>query len=331
MSSMLEQAIVDAEALKEAALKNAEQAIIEKYQVEVKEAIDTLLEQDEMDLGLEEEDEMGTDQVVQDMPLAAAEGANSCPCPDEETLVTVNLPQLQAQMAQELAEEGELPEEEMRDTDELADMVAEELEIDDELLAGILEELEVDITPVKTGWIERPSSEIAAAVEEAEAAAAGDEELEEEEERDMTAIHEELEKLEQNNSNIQNKNKSLINENNKYKEIILQLKDAINEVSLQNAKLLYTNKTLSDISLNERQKNQIVEAISKASTVEESKVIYDTLQSSVGVSKPRRERKPESLSEAVNRRSSTLLSVRKEEKPQFNPHLDRMKKLAGIA
>ena len=31
MSSMLEQAIVDAKALREAALKNAEQAIIEKY------------------------------------------------------------------------------------------------------------------------------------------------------------------------------------------------------------------------------------------------------------------------------------------------------------
>ena len=31
MSSMLEQAIVDATALREAALKNAEQAIIEKY------------------------------------------------------------------------------------------------------------------------------------------------------------------------------------------------------------------------------------------------------------------------------------------------------------
>ena len=31
MSSMLEQAIVDAKALREAALKNAEQAVIEKY------------------------------------------------------------------------------------------------------------------------------------------------------------------------------------------------------------------------------------------------------------------------------------------------------------
>ncbi len=41
---MLEQAIVDAKALRESALKNAEQAIIEKYAPEIKEAVDSLLE-----------------------------------------------------------------------------------------------------------------------------------------------------------------------------------------------------------------------------------------------------------------------------------------------
>ena len=39
MSTLLEQAIVDAEALKEAAIKNAEAAIIEKYSSEVKDAV----------------------------------------------------------------------------------------------------------------------------------------------------------------------------------------------------------------------------------------------------------------------------------------------------
>ncbi len=51
MSSMLEQAIVDATALREAALKNAEAAIIEKYAPEIKNAVDSLLEQDD-DMGL---------------------------------------------------------------------------------------------------------------------------------------------------------------------------------------------------------------------------------------------------------------------------------------
>ena len=43
MSSMLEQAIVDAAALREAALKNAEQSVIEKYAPEIKSAVQSLL------------------------------------------------------------------------------------------------------------------------------------------------------------------------------------------------------------------------------------------------------------------------------------------------
>ena len=42
MSSMLEQAIVDAAALREAALKNAEQSIIEKYAPNVVEGVQKL-------------------------------------------------------------------------------------------------------------------------------------------------------------------------------------------------------------------------------------------------------------------------------------------------
>ena len=41
---MLAQAIVDAKALKEAALKNAEQAVIDKYSSEIKAAVEKLFE-----------------------------------------------------------------------------------------------------------------------------------------------------------------------------------------------------------------------------------------------------------------------------------------------
>jgi len=39
MSSMLEQAIIDADQLKETAKKTAEEGVVEKYQDEIKEAI----------------------------------------------------------------------------------------------------------------------------------------------------------------------------------------------------------------------------------------------------------------------------------------------------
>jgi hypothetical protein len=47
MSSLLEQAIIDAKQLKEAALKNAENLVIEKYSNEVKQTVQSLLEQEE--------------------------------------------------------------------------------------------------------------------------------------------------------------------------------------------------------------------------------------------------------------------------------------------
>ncbi len=54
MSNMLEQAIVDAAALKEAALKNAETQILEKYAPEIKNAVDQLLNEapEDEELGL---------------------------------------------------------------------------------------------------------------------------------------------------------------------------------------------------------------------------------------------------------------------------------------
>ena len=51
MSDMLERAIIDAAALKEAATKNAETLVLEKYSGEIKKAVESLLEQE--DLGAE--------------------------------------------------------------------------------------------------------------------------------------------------------------------------------------------------------------------------------------------------------------------------------------
>ena len=86
MSSMLEQAIVDAEALREAALKNAENMIVEKYSNQIRDAVETLLEQTEEEMGMDapmapEQDE---DPAIEDMPVVTLDGEKLCPCPEEE-------------------------------------------------------------------------------------------------------------------------------------------------------------------------------------------------------------------------------------------------------
>ena len=97
-----------------------------------------------------------------------------------------------------------------------------------------------------------------------------------------------------------------------------------------NAKLLYQNKALSSDSLNERQKNKLVEAVSSADSIEEAKVIFETLENTVGSTS--RNTRPKSLGEAVERSSSMILSARKRNSAEQkqNPTLDRWKFLAGI-
>ena len=102
MSSMLEQAILDANELREAALRGAESSILEKYSEEVKNAMETLLEQDpEMGSGMPE-DPMGAevgdeseDTVMVDIPAAhvATDG--------DDEIVTVDLDDIIAAAAVE--------------------------------------------------------------------------------------------------------------------------------------------------------------------------------------------------------------------------------------
>ena len=60
MSSMLEQAIIDATALREAAIKSAEQAVVEKYSPEIKEAVEKLMEENDF-----EENKTIDEQIVE--------------------------------------------------------------------------------------------------------------------------------------------------------------------------------------------------------------------------------------------------------------------------
>jgi hypothetical protein len=90
MSQMLEQAIVDAEALKDAALKTAKQEILEKYSEDVKSAVDTILEQDDLDLDLDLDVGAAPEGTIPGAePISAAPGEEEIPgaeAPEDEDL-----------------------------------------------------------------------------------------------------------------------------------------------------------------------------------------------------------------------------------------------------
>ena len=264
------------------------------------------------------------------MPLASTEGDNLCPCPDDEEEVEIDFDQLAQQMqASDEDVEGGIPAldsplalEEGKDEDD--EEIEEEIQITEEELVDILEELTLDMEPTKAGWLQRPDSSVEHEIDilqtKVEEPLDVQEQEEEEEDKDLSEALKVLEAAESEIYKLEGKA-------DKYKQMLLQMKDTLSEVNLQNAKLLYTNQTLVDDSLNERQKNKIVEAIMKSGSVEETKTIFEALQSTVGARSNNKKVAPKSLSEAVERRSTTL--PRRVEKDS-QPFSDRMKILAGI-
>ena len=316
MSTLLEQAIVDAEALKEAAIKNAEAAIIEKYSSEVRDAVNSLLEQEEETLDEEEES-----PVMEEVPYAVEEG-------DEPIMVRLDLEALERALSEEeepveeshedLADTLEEEIEEALETEGEETDLDEEIELDEEILDAIAEELKVDLGIPDQGLGGRSTpTDRNLEGQKVTLAALKDDELAEE--------HEALQKAREETGMYVNQVNELKQDNSNLQKTILHLKQRLEEVNLSNARLLYTNRVLNSPSLNERQKTRIVESISNADSVEEAKVIYETLQSAVG---DKTKSSPQSLREAVERPSSTL--PRRRESTARTPHFDRMRALAGI-
>ena len=341
MSSMLEQAIVDAAALKEVALKNAEQEVLERYSKDIKEAVDALLEQDdEFDLGPDEDELEGgmppappvDEPIVDNIPPAALGGEKLCPCPDDDEVVELDLDQLMMQTDED-PEAGDMDDREelaldIEDESELRGMVREalkdlnedededleegEIELDEQELVDIVEELVFEYEPKPTGW------------------ASGHPKQELDQEQMVSGFAKEVAEANKKNKDLKESLRSSKSENSKLRRIALQLKEKLDEVSVSNARLIYTNRVMGNNSLNERQKEKIVEKISKARSIEEAKTIHEALQSAVaGTSKSEG---PKSLNEAVSRQSTQVFSRRqRSEGPGANDQFfSRMQRLAGI-
>jgi hypothetical protein len=144
--------------------------------------------------------------------------------------------------------------------------------------------------------------------------------------RRSTDLQDDLQTLKKAQEELVFENNQIIEQNKHYKQAVQELKEGLQDVNLSNARLLYTNRILRNTSLNERQKDKIVDAISNAGSAPEARTIFETLQSTV-VATPKRN--PQSLSEVISRRSSTIRASRKET-PSSDPLQERMKRLAGI-
>ena len=370
MSSMLEQAIIDAEALREVALKNAEASVIEKYSTQIKEAVEEILNTTSLNEETNDDDDTLSDEVEDQTTLAVGDDHHEhdehCGCEDhdEEEVLTLNLTDMLGSLRDEV-ESGDLDVSEMLDREEVAeDIVPEEIELDETALASLLETDEETLEEEKGKYDDGDDKD-----EKCDHVPCNEETLEEE--LDITEdtiadvlseiiadLQEEVkvdiadplpkagwvetkpalsqteeyqEPLESEIERVKettNENKNLKAQNKKLNETLNKVHDVLKETATANARLLYTNKVLTNTSLNERQKIKIVEALSKAGSVEEAKIIFETLQSAVGTSA--NVKQPQSLSEAVTKSSSTYLPKSESKKEKSSPATDRWKILAGL-
>lgn len=142
------------------------------------------------------------------------------------------------------------------------------------------------------------------------------------------------------NKELKNKNKELIREFNEIKQKFNKVIEQIEDTNILNTQLLYKNQALCNTSLNERQKVKFVDAISKATSVEQVKTVYETLITTVGSfgvfdkhsNKFSNHHNPQSLREAaeVKNINSLFVNRNKQELVSSDPQIDRMKALAGI-
>ncbi len=337
MSSLLDQAIVDAAALKEAAIKNAEVAVIEKYATDIKRAVETLFEEDELGMGMEpgegelgalgaeEEDDLGDSEILDTIPMGAS--------PEKESdIIELDMDKLSAlvdkltddEMGDPVSHDvaapldGQVPPPSISDkptssvpiTATLQEQDDEEIDIDD-----LIEELIVDINPKSIGTGKFTPDGILDYQEQLKLAQLAG-----------TAKQEELQDLRSAAERLAENRKKLISTNKKLLRTIRDLQEKFEQVNLSNARLLYTNRVLTNNSLNERQKIKIVESLSNADSIEEAKVIFETLQSAVGSIRQRKQ--PQSLREAIQRNSS--VSLRRAPRKEEGPEVSRMQILAGI-
>ena len=318
-------AIAETKAVKNMAIENAKLALEETFTPQIKTMFSAKLremEEEEMESmeEIESVDEMEeVDEMMFDDELEESEETEVT----EELDLDELLAEIESEESEELNEvEEETEDEESEESEEETPLNIEDMTEED--LAKMIEDIMLEEFP--------------------QLAQMKDEEVEEEEEDDMDLdldiedeteeesdldlaemlreIDEELEEVEEVTNEELEELRAELNEAYSTIEI---LKTDLNEINVLNAKLLYTNKIFRDKNLNENQKVKVLSSFDKAESVNEVKLVYNTLNEGLVVLKPTVKRP--SLGSASK---STIIPSTKKPIIESNEAYLRMQKLAGI-
>ena len=297
-TNLLKEAIAEADAIKKMAIENAKSSLNEAFDSKIKSMMAARLEEEADDLDLEEEYEEGYDEKDK------ADHSE----PDGDESMEEKYDEEEDNMKEKYDEEGEGDDEAFNLEAILAELEAgddqpvmeKKGEDDDDSEEEPAEEepSEDDEEPKKKGDDMDEEIDIAALLAEMEDEMedGDDKKMKKEEENpekdDMESLEEEMMSLFQK---IQERKKAKLDKEEKMKEKpeseelqeikrqAAELAQKVNETNLINAKLLYLNKILRKYNLSEQQKIKVISAFDKAETVNESKIVHESLDQAFSV------------------------------------------------
>lgn len=304
MSDLLKEAIADAKAVRETAMRSAKIALEEAFQPTIQRMISAKLsEEDEEDFS----DEEATPEPAPEPEPEFGEDEPT-PAPEPE------------------------PEPEGEDDLELEALIRE-LEGEDEFEDEFVDEGEEDYmddgedgTPAEMGDSldesddENLDLELEALIREIE----GEDDIDDEEmdfEPEMEEGRRNRRKPVIRESNLRTENRKLKSKLNEAYRAISTMKAAISEVNLLNAKLMYCTKILRGTTLSESAQTKILKQFDRATNIREVKLIYTTLAESI----KKQQSGKKNLSEGASRREVAITN--KSDKFSFAP---RWQQIAGI-
>lgn len=350
---LLKEAIEDAKVVKETAIASAKAALEEHFTPQLKSMLSAkLAEMEEMDMEEAEKDEMeemyskeqeketGYKAVKEEEDLINdPKGPTAHGNVAEEELDELNLDELLAELEADMEESKEEDMYEAKKDEDKKDLNEaegeEEVETEEEINIEDMteEELKSFIEDVIKDMVEAGELEAGEGMEGEEG---GEEEMEASEEEEIS-IDEilaeiELDEAKKKGDKEDKKDKEEMTKLKKELEeamsTIATMRTDINEVNLLNAKLLYTNKIFKAKNLTESQKVKVLNAFDKASTVKETKLVFETL--SEGLKETSKSHVNESLKTSLASKTTGIMPTARKPIVEVNDTFTRMQKIAGI-
>ena len=329
-NNLLEDAIADANLLKESAIETAKLALQEKFMPKLEELIE--------EAALLEAEQLDTTKDGDDGTPAGSDKSKSATTKLEGELPPALKKAIEKKKAKDKGKGGDDAKDVKTEMAVDVDDDDGESEALDEELQSLIEELELMEASDEDAKYDEDDEDDDKKSSKKEGRQRGRYVTETESltESEITYIMNELTEdstyeLTEDTDDLRNINEQLTNDLSEAYDAITLMRDQINEVSLMNSKLLYTTKLFNAAELTEAEQKGILSVFDRATTVREVKLVYTTMAGQLNGKTPTKKRRVyESFgSDSILTKGKTPL-ITEDTQIIKSSQITRLQKLANI-